>query len=122
MLAGTAVTGITRCVIPDQRASRSRYGVSVEVTEKGKLGLAVALGPNERYLARIHSHPSEAFHSETDDANPGLTAEGAFSIVVPYFGLGLRRGLSACAVYVYREGEWDEIPAADRPERLIAGP
>jgi hypothetical protein len=39
-----------------------------------------------------------------------LTAEGALSIVVPFFGLGLRRGLEACAVFVCRHGEWLEIP------------
>jgi hypothetical protein len=108
MLVGTGAT-VTRCVIPDQVAHRSRYGVSVEVTERGKLGLATALALDERYLARIHSHPAEAFHSPTDDQNPGLTAEGALSIVVPFFGLGLRRGLGACAVFVYRRGEWLEI-------------
>jgi hypothetical protein len=113
MLAGTSTAGVTRCLIPDQLARRSRYGVSVEVTERGKLELATALALDERYLARIHSHPGEAFHSETDDRNPGLTAEGALSIVVPFFGLGLRRGLVACAVFVYREGEWGEVASEE---------
>lgn len=110
MLAGTSADGVTRCVIPDQLARRTVFGVSVEVTEKGKLELATALALDERYLTRIHSHPADAFHSETDDQNPGLTAEGALSIVVPFFGLGLRRGVEACAVYLYRQGRWLEIP------------
>lgn len=112
MLAGTCAT-VTRCVIPDQVARRSRYGVSVEVTERGKLELATALTLDERYLARIHSHPGEAFHSPTDDQNPGLTAEGALSIVVPFFGLGLRRGLDACAAFVYQGGQWLEVASEE---------
>ena len=112
MLAGTEVTGVTRCVIPEQHAYRGPDGeVAVEVTTEGKLTLASALTLEERYLARIHSHPAEAFHSPTDDRNPGLTAEGSLSIVCPFFGLGLRRGLQACAVFVLRQGEWLEVPA-----------
>lgn len=83
MLAGTEAVGITRCVIPDQRPYRTRLGVAVEVTDKGKLQLAAALALDERWLARIHSHPDEAFHSQTDDTNPALTANGSLSIVVP---------------------------------------
>jgi hypothetical protein len=109
MLAGSGQE-ITRCVIPDQQAYRSKFGVAVEVTEQGKLELASALSIEERYLSRIHSHPQLAFHSSTDDRNPGLTAEGALSIVVPFYGLGLRRGLEACALFVLQKGEWVEIP------------
>jgi hypothetical protein len=37
-------------------------------------------------LAQIHSHPGRAYHSETDDAFPIVTALGGFSIVIPNFG------------------------------------
>ena len=119
MLAGTASDGITRCVIPDQVPRRSARSVSVEVTLRGKLQLAAALQPGERYLARIHSHPHEAFHSPTDDANPGLTAEGALSIVVPDFGRGLRTGLSSCAIYELRRGCWSALTPAEVRSRLV---
>ena len=119
MLAGTEADGITRCVIPDQRPHRTRFGVAVEVTDKGKLELAAALTLDERWLARIHSHPDEAFHSHTDDTNPALTADGALSIVVPFFGLGLRRGIDACAVHLYRSGDWRMIAPADVPDYLV---
>jgi hypothetical protein len=119
MLAGTEAYGITRCVIPDQRPHRTRFGVAVEVTDKGKLELAAALALDERWLARIHSHPDEAFHSHTDDTNPALTAQGSLSIVVPFFGLGLRRGLDACAVHVYRGGDWQTIAPADVADYLV---
>jgi hypothetical protein len=111
MLAGTEAEGVSRCVIPEQLAFRGLNGeVSVEVTDEGKLTLASSLALDERYFARIHSHPAEAFHSPTDDLNPGLTAQGSLSIVCPFFGLGLRRGLEACAIFVLHERMWVEIP------------
>lgn len=120
MLAGPA-GAITRCVIPDQVGRRSSFGVSVEVTMRGKLELAAALADGERYHARIHSHPREAFHSEVDDRNPGLTAEGALSIVVPNFGRGLRQGLSACAIYVRRASRWVELDRAGFGAIVVVG-
>lgn len=98
-------------VAPDQRGQRAELGCWVEVTEQGKRELVVRLPAGCRYLARVHSHPAEAFHSQTDDANPALSHEGAISIVVPYFGLGLRRGLSACAVYRLMAGQWRSLAA-----------
>jgi hypothetical protein len=120
MLAGVVAEGeqrATRLVVPDQCAG-TRTGCWVEVTERGKRELAAALTLQERYLARIHSHPDEAFHSPTDDANPALTAEGAWSIVVPYFGLGLRRGVDACAVYQRTSGRWRRLSAEQVPRRI----
>lgn len=113
MLAGTTDGHIARAAIPDQIGHRSPLGVAVEVTDRGKLELAAALALDELWLARIHSHPDLAFHSDTDDRNPGLTAEGALSIVVPFFGLGLRRGLDACAVFVLTGGRWTAVAPSD---------
>ncbi|MFE2755359.1 hypothetical protein ACFXGA_25480 [Actinosynnema sp. NPDC059335] len=101
-------------VIPDQVPRRGATGVSVEVTRKGQMELALALDADELYVARIHSHPYEAFHSRADDANPALTHEGALSVVVPFFGLGLRRGLDACAVLRREGGRWRDLPVGTR--------
>ena len=98
---------VTQFIAPDQITGRDSCWV--EVTMKGKLEIAAALAPDELIAARIHSHPSEAFHSPVDDRNPGLTAEGAWSIVVPYYGLGLRRGIGACAIYQRENGKWREL-------------
>lgn len=120
MFGGLVMDGeqhATRLVVPDQHAG-TRDGCWVEVTVRGKHELATALAFEERYVARIHSHPGEAFHSSTDDANLGLTAEGSWSIVVPYFGLGLRRGLQACALYQRRGGCWEQLSARQVAERV----
>ena len=108
MIAARSDGVATGLVIPDQRARAG--GGWVEVTDRGKLDLASGLRSDEVYAARIHSHPAEAFHSATDSANPALTYVGAISIVVPYFGLGLRCGLDACAVYIRTSLGWRELP------------
>ena len=73
----------------------------------------------EWFVARIHSHPGEAFHSDTDDRNPVTTFDGALSIVVPYFGLDQRHGLEACAVYRRTHGEWRELPPGPQRDRWL---
>ena len=122
-LEGTAMiasnrTG-TKLVVPEQQAGPFPR-CWVEVTRAGKSKLALALGLDDRYVARIHSHPGLAFHSPTDDNNPAITYPGALSIVVPFFGLGLRRGLEACAVLVRQGGNWIELPPGrDRDELVV---
>lgn len=120
-LEGTAMIAgpMPRLVVPDQFARRTPYGVSVELTTQGQWDLAAALGPEETYLARIHSHPGEAFHSSTDDRNPVITFDGAISIVVPYFGLGLRLGLDACAVLRMTDGSWQDLPPGSERDHWV---
>ncbi len=117
LIAGTDGVA-TKLVVPEQRAHPVPH-CSVEVTRQGKSELAVALGPNDRYVARIHSHPALAFHSPADDANPAITYPGALSIVVPFFGLGLRHGLDVCAVLVRRDRRWLEVPPGPARDALV---
>lgn len=98
-----------RFVAPHQKAQRAAGGCWVEVTEAGKRQLAVELQPGELFVARFHSHPNTAFHSDADNRNPALTFNGALSIVAPFFGLGLRHGLGSCAVYQLGAGQWNEL-------------
>jgi proteasome lid subunit RPN8/RPN11 len=110
----------TELVIPEQRAIRDAHGqVSVEVTRSGQMELARSLAIGEMYVARIHSHPGDAYHSRTDNENPVLAHEGAISIVVPYFGLGLRRALDACAVLRRSGGTWHDLPLGPQRTRWI---
>jgi hypothetical protein len=109
---------VRHVIFPDQRAGRSP-DCWVQVTEQGKKELALALGLDETYVARIHSHPGCAFHSDLDDRNPGLRHEGALSIVVPFFGLGLRAGLHVCGVYVRRACEWLHVRPGPQRDEVI---
>ncbi len=115
LIAGISVNGDqrgTHLVVPHQVAQR-RAGCSVEVTKQGKLQLASSLAGGEVYIARIHSHPGEAFHSGTDNSNLVVTAEGSWSIVVPFYGLGLRRGLEACAIFRFVAGRWRQLSSTE---------
>jgi hypothetical protein len=118
MIAAALDGAAERLIVPDQ-VSTPAPRCSVEVTTRGKLELAAALGADERLVARIHSHPAGAFHSPTDDTNPALTFEGALSIVVPFFGLGLRRGLNACAIYRYAARRWVPLPPGPRRDQVV---
>lgn len=111
--------GDPRLVVPVQTASCATRGASVQVDRAGQLELVAALRAGETYVCRIHSHPLSAFHSAADDANPVLTQWGALSIVVPFFGLGLKRGLDACAVLRFDGTRWDELPAGPGRDRWV---
>jgi hypothetical protein len=66
---------------------------------------------------QVHSHPTEAYHSETDDTYPIVTVRGGLSLVVPDFG---RAGLLGDGVACYRLGfsGWDEL-SFEEAKRII---
>jgi hypothetical protein len=110
--------GQTRLVIPDQKATPVPF-CTVSVSERGKLQLVGELHATERYIARIHSHPGAAFHSDTDNKNPALTFQGALSIVAPFFGLGLRNGFERCAVYQLHRNSWVNLPPGRARDQVV---
>src|SRR5271165_7512417 len=107
--ARTGTAGARKC---SWRRNSRANALSWDAGWRSPNGASGSWWPGWRYLARVHNHPVAAFHSRTDDANPALSHEGAISIVVPYFGLGLRRGLAACAVYRLTAGTRPVSPKA----------
>ena len=71
---------------------------------------------------QIHSHPADAYHSETDDTYPIATLDGSLSIVLPFFG---RDGFASSDIAVYRlgRGGWLELagPLSDLMEVVADG-
>lgn len=71
---------------------------------------------------QVHSHPGDAFHSETDDTYPIATIEGSLSIVLPFFA---RDGWKSSGIAAYRlkKNKWVEInrPLSDLIEVLDNG-
>lgn len=97
---------ISRALIPEQKAISSESGVGYFIDGTTLFRLNRALSDTGlRLIAQVHSHPTEAYHSETDDRYAIVTAEGGFSFVVPNFG---RAPLdpSFWAVYRLNSGEW----------------
>lgn len=100
---------ILEAFAPEQIGYVSEDGVAVEVTQRGLAELISGLPEGIVVLARVHSHPSAAYHSAVDDDNLLISHEGAISIVVPDFA---RAGmeLATCSVNELRHGQgWREL-------------
>lgn len=98
---------------PEQTTSRSDEGLLVVV--EGDALFRVNRGFYEHGLtlaAQVHSHPTNAYHSDTDDAYPLMTLVGGLSGVVPDFGDGGRDRLDDWAWYrLVGPGEWVPVGA-----------
>lgn len=104
--------------VPRQRAYRLTEGLCVRVEGDELHLLNVWLYEHEERLAiQVHAHPTQAYHSETDDTFPIVTTRGGLSLVVPDFA---RRGVRGIGTALYRlsASGWDEQPA-DLSRRLL---
>lgn len=91
---------VTHTRIPVQHHLRTDDGILV-VVDSDEL-LRTNLWLYERGLilvAQLHSHPTDAYHSETDDALPIVATVGGLSLVAPDFA---RRPFSLADYAVYR--------------------
>jgi Prokaryotic homologs of the JAB domain len=80
---------ITDTLIPEQKSYRTEHGLLYMVPGEELYRLNVwAYEKSVRLIAQVHSHPQEAFHSETDDDYPIMTTTGGYSIVIPDFAEG----------------------------------
>ena len=95
--------------MPKQTGYRSEEGVCVRVDGDELHRLNVWLYEHSELLGvQVHSHPTDAFHSETDDSYPIATTVGALSVVVPRYGRGGVQG-SGVAVYRFDARHWNRI-------------
>lgn len=79
---------ISQTIIPKQTAYRLELGLLYAVDADELHRINVWLYENNlSIIAQIHSHPNEAYHSETDDAYPIVATKGGISIVVPRFAI-----------------------------------
>lgn len=101
---------VTNLLIPRQRARRTTDGVcaSVDGDEMYRIN-AELLRAELRLIAQIHSHPTDAYHSETDDEHALVRTMGCLSLVVPDFA-ARPFSLADTAVYrLERSGAWREL-------------
>ena len=95
--------------IPEQTSYRTEDGLLVRVEGKALHALNAALFEREEVLAvQVHAHPTDAYHSITDDTYPIVTSLGGLSIVAPYFA---DDGVFAADSATYRlgTGGWANI-------------
>ena len=107
---------------PRQTAYRLETGlcVRVEADELNRLNRWL-YEHGERLAVQIHSHPTEAFHSDTDDAYPMVTTLGGLSLVVPEFCRNGVRGPDTALFRLAPDG-WRgvSLPNAQRLLRMEA--
>lgn len=81
--------------------------ISYEVPEKEVHRINVELNELDlTAIAQVHTHPSSAFHSCTDDHWSMLVLPGSFSIVIPNYGFIKEDNLNEWSIYRYNGREW----------------
>jgi hypothetical protein len=99
--------------VPAQTTTRGEDGLLVVVDGDALFQVNRAFYEEGLTLAaQVHSHPTDAYHSETDDAYPLMTLIGGLSGVVPDFGAGGRARLDDWAWYrLTGPGTWAAVDA-----------
>jgi hypothetical protein len=94
--------------VPEQTMSRGEEGLLVVVEGEALFRVNRAFyGEGLTLAGQVHSHPTDAYHSSTDDAYPLMTLAGGLSAVVPDFGDGGRDRLDEWAWYrLVGRGDW----------------
>ena len=97
-------------IIPTQHAMMTDNGLLVTVDGKALFEVNRAVHErNEILAAQIHSHPTDAYHSSTDDSFPLVTLVGALSIVIPDFAAHAPRDIERWAWYrLSKRAKWEE--------------
>ena len=91
---------VARVHFPEQTAYKLAAGLCVRIDGSELHRLNVWLYEAEQVIGvQVHSHPRDAYHSDTDDAYPIATLDGSLSIVLPFFG---RDGWGAPGIAAYR--------------------
>lgn len=102
---------VEHAYVPTQQSYRREKRVHVRVEGDELYKLNRWLYEERQVLGvQVHTHPSDAYHSDTDNTYPIATTLGSLSIVVPNFA---RDGLLCPGMKVYRLAEvgWVEVPA-----------
>lgn len=114
--AGNHVKGVfyvKQTIIPAQIPIKLPSGVCIYVDAQELHRLNVWLFEHSMTLiAQIHSHPTEAYHSDTDNLFPIATSLGSFSIVVPNYARE-PFSLLRCAVYRLGSDGWSVLSLAE---------
>ena len=114
---------VAKVHIPDQVSYKLDAGLCVRIDGAELHRLNVWLYEAQQVIGvQVHSHPADAYHSETDDTYPVATLDGSLSIVLPFFG---RDGWESRDIAAYRLGQhgWVELasPLRDSIEVISDG-
>lgn len=105
---------VTDLLIPRQRGVSSDAGLCaiIDGQELARIG-RMLYEANKVLFGQLHSHPTEAYHSVTDDENSIVTTLGGLSLVIPDFATRPFQ-LDDCAIYrLDDKGVWAEVAPRD---------
>ena len=95
---------VAKVHIPDQVSYKLDAGLCVKIDGSELHRLNVWLYEAQQVIGvQVHSHPFDAYHSDTDNTYPVATLDGSLSIVLPYFG---RDVWESSDIAVYRLGRY----------------
>jgi len=108
---GSATFRFEEAYVPRQTSTRSERGLLVVIEGAELFRVNRDFYSHGLVLAgQVHSHPTDAYHSATDDEFPIITLRGGLSAVVPDFGSGGERRFDEWAWYrLARTGEWAPV-------------
>jgi proteasome lid subunit RPN8/RPN11 len=90
--------------VPGQQSFSTPDGLLVTVPGDALFNVNKLLHERGEILAaQVHTHPSSAYHSETDDHYPMVTLLGSLSIVIPDFARNAPSDIAAWAWYRLKE-------------------
>ncbi|MFL5562029.1 MAG: hypothetical protein ACJ79K_11185 [Gemmatimonadaceae bacterium] len=106
-------------IIPSQSASVTSAGLLVTVDGEALFQVNKAIHERGEILgAQVHSHPTSAYHSATDDDFPLATLLGALSVVIPNFAREAPKDLDEWAWYrLTGFRRWD--PTSDDQTEIV---
>jgi hypothetical protein len=112
----------TSCYVPEQTGHRTAHGLLVTVDGAALFRMNRAFYEREEVAAgQVHTHPTDAYHSDTDDNYPLVTVRGALSLVIPDFARHGRSSIDRWAWYrLVSHGVWE--PAARSHTRVVLEP
>jgi hypothetical protein len=114
--SGSAQFTFAAAYFPEQTASQTPSGLLVEVSGDALFRVNRAFYEHGLTLgAQVHSHPTDAYHSDTDDTYPLMTLLGGLSVVIPDFGRGGRSRIGDWAWYrLVGPGAWEPLGVETR--------
>lgn len=118
-LQGTSAR-IERVIFPLQRSYKTKSGLLYEVDGDELHRINMELYKNNlKLFAQIHSHPGEAYHSETDDEFAIVATIGGLSIVVPNFAQENLDHRTWAYYRLSKNSVWNELEQQSVEELII---
>jgi hypothetical protein len=110
-IEGSDAFHFTTALVPEQKGIVTENGLLVTVDGEALFKINKTVHERKEILGgQVHSHPTTAYHSSTDDHYPLVTLLGALSVVLPDFARNAPADLEFWAWYrLAGYGSWEPV-------------